>query len=47
MKNDEKEIIPVEELGLYFDDEPVHELDQKLFDGEITLEEYRKELFKD
>ena len=47
MKNDKKEIIPVEELGLYFDDKSVHELDQKLFDGEITLEEYRKELFKD
>ena len=47
MKKDDKEIIPVEELGLYFDDRSVYELDRKLFDGEITFEEYKKELFKD
>lgn len=42
MKNDDqkKEIIPFDELGLCFDDGEVYELDQKLFNGEITFEEY-------
>ena len=42
MKKDNQKIIPVEELGLHFDDGKVYELDQKLLNGKITLEEYRE-----
>lgn len=40
MKKDNQKIIPVEELGIHFDDRKVYDLDQKLFNGEITFEEY-------
>jgi len=42
MSNDDKKIISPKELGIYFDDQSVYDLDQKLFNGEITLEEYKK-----
>lgn len=40
MKKDNKKIIPVGELKIHFDDRKVFDLDQKLFNGEITFEEY-------
>ena len=47
MKKDQDEKrIPLEELNIHFDDQPVIDLDLKLFNGEITLEEYREAIHK-
>ena len=46
MKKNQNNLIPVEDLNLCFDDQKVFDLDQKLFEGEITLEEYREVINK-
>ena len=45
-KTQDEKRIPLEELNIYFDDQTVIDLDQKLFNGEITLEEYREAIHK-
>ena len=42
MSDNDKKIISPKELGIHFDDQLVYDLDQKLFNGEITLEEYKE-----
>lgn len=45
-KNQDLKKIPIEELNICFNDQKVIDLDQKLYNGEITLEEYREAMHK-
>ena len=40
-KNQDEKKIPIKELNICFNDQKVIDLDQKLLNGEITLDEYR------